>query len=208
MKTCLACGKKVDGCRHYCSDACLPVGLVIDGRFWSKIKNSSWSSCWPWLAGTDKDGYGNFEIRRNGEFTCMQAHRIVWEVWRGPIPSGMCVCHHCDNRACCNPLHLFVDTNSGNMEDRDSKGRQAKGKRHGLYGNGHLVAGEKSGMHKFTWSDIPMVRLLAAVGASYPFIAKRYGVTSQAVRPIVIGKAWKEPPETEEYITAMYEEAA
>ena len=204
MKYCVTCGGKVSGCRHYCSDSCLPMGLVIDGRFWAKIKNSSWASCWPWLAGTDKDGYGNFEIRKDGKFTCERAHRIAWQVWRGPIPPGKCVCHRCDNKACCNPSHLFVDTNSGNMKDRDSKGRQAKGSRHGMYGNGHLVAREKSGMHKFTWNDIPMIRLLAVAGASYPFTAKRYGVTPNAIGSVVRGKTWKETPDQQQFLAAMY----
>ncbi len=73
-----------------------------------------------------------------------------------------------------------------------------------MYGNGHLVAREKSGMHKFTWNDIPMIRLLAVAGASYPFTAKRYGVTPNAIGSVVRGKTWKETPDQQQFVTAMY----
>ncbi len=40
-----------------------------------------------------------------------------------------CVLHHCDNRKCCNPKHLFIGTRSENNADKVSKGRQARGER-------------------------------------------------------------------------------
>jgi hypothetical protein len=35
----------------------------------------------------------------------------------------MCLCHHCDNRRCCNPSHLFVGTREDNIYDATVKGR-------------------------------------------------------------------------------------
>jgi len=41
------------------------------------------------------------------------------------------VLHKCDNPLCCNPDHLTHGTTQDNVDDRNNKGRQAKGKNHG-----------------------------------------------------------------------------
>jgi hypothetical protein len=40
----------------------------------------------------------------------MQAHRIAYELVKGPIPDGRHVHHTCENKPCCNPNHLVVLT--------------------------------------------------------------------------------------------------
>ena len=39
------------------------------------------------------------------------------------------ICHHCDNRICVRPKHLFLGTAKDNAQDREKKGRghQASG---------------------------------------------------------------------------------
>lgn len=76
--------------------------------------------CWTWLGAKDRDGYGQF--RYTPKFQG-KAHRFAYEVFRGPITKGLSVLHTCDNPSCVNPSHLYVGTNSDNMQDRSRRDR-------------------------------------------------------------------------------------
>jgi hypothetical protein len=45
-------------------------------------------------------------------------------VFKGAIPPGIHVLHECDIGACINPAHLFLGTNTDNIEDSMNKGRR------------------------------------------------------------------------------------
>lgn len=54
-------------------------------------------------------------------------HRVSYALEHGDIPPGMSVLHHCDNRPCFHPDHLFAGTQADNVRDMRTKGREPRG---------------------------------------------------------------------------------
>jgi hypothetical protein len=67
-------------------------------------------------------GYGTIGV--SGRM--IGAHRAAWIAKHGPIPSGLHVCHRCDNPRCINPDHLFLGTHQANMRDMSLKVKARK----------------------------------------------------------------------------------
>lgn len=101
------------------------------------------------------------------------AHRVSWQIHRGPIPTGLHVLHKCDNPACVNPDHLFLGSDDDNREDKLKKKRQPRGATHW-----NTKLSEKD------------VRSIRADTRRYRAIAAEYSIHPMSVGDIKRRKSW------------------
>lgn len=69
-------------------------------RFWAKVQKTD--GCWLWSASRQRRGYGTLVLQGKGRL----AHRVAYELLRGPVPDGCELDHTCRNTACVNPDHV------------------------------------------------------------------------------------------------------
>lgn len=138
------------------------------------------SGCFIWTGNVDLEGYGRLT---RGPGVSIKAHRLAYQLFKGPIPEGMIVCHKCDNPTCVNPAHLYAGTFQDNVGDCLRRGRfRAGGKPH---------PGERNGRAKLT--EVQALSIIDRYGAGEKAskLAKEFGMTTGAVHRLLKGTSWK-----------------
>lgn len=186
-RTCPVCGKSFT--RRFaevtktksncCSKPCRKIFLQTNAdrktaeRFWAKVDKSG--ECWIWTGGIFPDrGYGAFSIHSKNR----PAHRIAWELTYGPIPDGLYACHHCDNRICVRPDHLFLGTATDNNRDMIAKGRNKR----------HLAPYGK----RITPEQVKAIREIFAQGdTNFAQLGRQFGLSETQAARVVRRQSWK-----------------
>lgn len=125
---CKSCGcRKPD--RNY-------VRVPLPYRFWQKVEKTA--GCWIWKAARDRDGYGFFTPIHGKH---LRAHRVAYELLKGPIPEGLQIDHLCRNTSCVNPNHLEPVTHLENNR-RGVTSFSARNRRKTHCPKGHPYSGD------------------------------------------------------------------
>ena len=143
-------------------------------RFWAKVQKTD--SCWEWTASMFPNGYGQFKHRDE-----MYAHRFSYEAHHGEIPDGAYVLHHCDNRACVRPDHLYSGTHADNMRDMVARGRARS----------PALKGSANGSARLSEEDVRQIRDRKAKGERARILADEFETTEGNIHQIVSRRNWR-----------------
>ncbi len=103
-------------------------------------------------------------------------HRLAFEERYGHLPEV--VRHKCDNPSCYNPDHLEPGTQADNVRDMMERDREVRGER----------------ARNSILTEAQVREILEAVRAkseTQVSLARRFGVSKQAINHVVKGRSWK-----------------
>lgn len=144
---------------------------AIRHRFEQQYERRNESQCWEWEGAVLKRGYGSIKVNGSTE----RAHRIAYRLEHGSIPEGLFALHHCDNKLCVNPSHLYLGTHEDNREDAVERDRTSHGENH------HRA--------KLTADDVREIRQRGE-NESQRHLANEFGISQTSVYDIINGRTW------------------
>lgn len=156
--------------------------LRLYDRFWSKVRKRGPEECWLWTASRTGAGYGQIwtSMVKGVRGRRLDAHRCSWELHYGKIEEGFHVLHKCDVKLCVNPSHLYLGTNSNNMQDALIRGQKPHG--------------SKCSFAKLTSDQVQIARDKWNAGKAQQAIADELGVSVATIQRAVSGGAYKNVP--------------
>jgi hypothetical protein len=154
------------------------VDPFLMARFMTYVERRVSDGCWLWMGVENSNGYGRFTHKDDHHL----AHRFGYELFFGSIPDGMNVCHRCDNRKCVNPEHLWLGSQSDNLNDAVAKGRMHRPD----------TRADRNGNTSLTWEKVRTIRSMHDSGVRKFHLASLFGVSPSTIGNIINQETWKE----------------
>lgn len=146
-------------------------------RFWAKVARSE-HGCWEWTGCCNPNGYGQLGFNHYP----LLAHRVSYAIHYSD-PFGSCVLHHCDNRKCVRPDHLFLGTVADNNKDMLQKGRARGGRFPGeMAPSAILKAGQVLEIRR---------RFVPGRRGDGTAAAREFGVSVQCIHAVLRRRTWR-----------------
>lgn len=98
-----------------------------------RISPEPMSGCWLWTGKRNPYGYGIVAKK----YSEKQAHRVVYEMLRDPIPVHLQADHLCRVRACVNPFHIEIVSQQVNLARGHGVAARNARKTHCPYGHSY-----------------------------------------------------------------------
>ena len=152
--------------------------------FWNYVAIGERDDCWNWTRSTNSTGYGS--VRFMGRKRSV--HRVAYFLAMGKIEidapkdrksSNQFVLHRCDNRRCCNPLHLFLGSYRDNMRDCAQKGRRT------------TPRGESNYQAALTNSQAEHIRSLLAAGYTRRQAQEQFKVSESVIERVARNETYR-----------------
>lgn len=95
------------------------IGMMdeVSIKFGKLVGIPDGNGCWPWNGSMTPMGYGTIQVKGYGAY---RAHRVSYEIHKGPIPSELVTDHLCRNKRCVNPDHLELVPSKTNTQRGNS----------------------------------------------------------------------------------------
>jgi len=152
-------------------------------RIYDSLTYNTITYCWESSYATNTWGYAKISI---GKRRIRAVHRIFYQYIYGENPPDKpLVLHRCDNRKCCNPMHLYTGTHKDNRKDCVARNRYA---RHHICKSFNHSRGENHHDAKLTEKQVLEIRESKEI---YRILAKCYNVGITAIYNIKTRKKWK-----------------
>ncbi len=146
---------------------------MISERLLNKCEAVTETGCWIWTGAVNKTTCGDYGVLNiNGKNA--YAHRLSLQYIAGVDVTSKVVRHTCDNPSCINPYHLIAGTQLENIQDRNKRGRTARG--------------EKASKAKLTAQQVEEIR---SSSDSHRSLGRRYGVAHSVIGGIKRGEYWR-----------------
>ena len=126
------------------------------------------SQCWNYTGPYNHHGYGDVDRIIDGK-RYKHAHRLSYVRHFGSIPEGKIVLHHCDNRKCINPDHLYAGTHADNVRDMVHRDRFHS---------------------KLSRVEVMIIRDLHAIGMTLYWLNVLFPVSEVTILSIIRRKSW------------------
>lgn len=132
------------------------------------------NGCWVYQGAPTKTGHATFYYDKAIQGS---AHRVAYELWVGPIPTKGYILQSCENKLCCNPVHLYLADYDEIMRIREK--------------NGKTISGIRNPKAKLTVVQVEEIRRRALAGEPLKVLSAEFMVSAPTISQIKNGNLWK-----------------